>query len=46
MAAIGTGQVVYGVGRGFALDRNRDYGKTRIAYDAFVLGRGKTCPMK
>ncbi len=46
MAAIGIGQVVSGVGRGFALDRTRDYGKTRIAYDAFVLGRGKTCRVK
>ncbi len=40
---IGVGQVVSGVGRGIALDRNGNYGKTKLAYDAFVFGNGKKC---
>ncbi len=40
---IGIGQIVSGVGRGIALDRDGNYGKTRRAYDAFVFGVGKTC---
>jgi 2,3-bisphosphoglycerate-independent phosphoglycerate mutase len=38
---IGVGQIVSGVGRGIALDRDGDYNKTRRAYDALVLGAGK-----
>jgi 2,3-bisphosphoglycerate-independent phosphoglycerate mutase len=37
---IGTGQVVTGVGRGIALDRDGNYSKTQRAYDALVLGKG------
>jgi 2,3-bisphosphoglycerate-independent phosphoglycerate mutase len=40
---IGVGQIVSGVGRGIALDRDGDYAKTKLAYDAFVFGIGKTC---
>jgi 2,3-bisphosphoglycerate-independent phosphoglycerate mutase len=40
---IGAGQIVSGVGRGIALDRNGDYTKTRRAYDALVFGAGKPC---
>ena len=40
---IGVGQIVSGVGRGIALDRDGDYAKTKLAYDAFVFGVGKTC---
>jgi 2,3-bisphosphoglycerate-independent phosphoglycerate mutase len=40
---IGVGQIVSGVGRGIALDRNGDYNKTRRAYDALVFGVGKPC---
>jgi 2,3-bisphosphoglycerate-independent phosphoglycerate mutase len=40
---IGVGQIVSGVGRGIALDRNGNYGKTKLAYDAFVFGIGKKC---
>jgi 2,3-bisphosphoglycerate-independent phosphoglycerate mutase len=40
---IGVGQIVSGVGRGLALDRNGDYNKTRRAYDALVFGVGKPC---
>lgn len=40
---IGVGQIVSGVGRGIALDRDGNYGKTKRAYDALVLGIGKTC---
>ncbi len=40
MAGIGAGQVVSGVGRGVALDRNGNYGKTRRAYEAMVVGVG------
>jgi 2,3-bisphosphoglycerate-independent phosphoglycerate mutase len=46
MEAIGAGKIVSGVGRSFALDRDGDYAKTRLAYDAFVFGKGKRCPMK
>jgi 2,3-bisphosphoglycerate-independent phosphoglycerate mutase len=38
---IGTGQIVSGIGRGIALDRDGNYGKTKRAFDAFVLGDGK-----
>jgi 2,3-bisphosphoglycerate-independent phosphoglycerate mutase len=40
---IGVGQIVSGVGRGLALDRDGDYHKTKRAYDAFVFGVGKKC---
>jgi 2,3-bisphosphoglycerate-independent phosphoglycerate mutase len=46
MGAIGVGKIVSGVGRSFALDRDGDYARTRIAYDAFVFGKGKACPIK
>jgi len=38
---IGIGQVVTGVGRGIALDRDGNYAKIKRAYDAFVAGVGK-----
>ncbi len=38
---IGVGQIVSGVGRGIALDRDGDYNKTRRAYDALVFGAGQ-----
>ena len=41
--AIGVGQIVSGVGRGIALDRDGDYAKTKRAYDAFVFGVGLKC---
>lgn len=37
---IGRGEVVDGVGRGIALDRDGNYEKIRKAYEAMVLGRG------
>ena len=37
---IGRGQIVDGVGRGIALDRDGNYEKVRRAYDAMVLGKG------
>jgi 2,3-bisphosphoglycerate-independent phosphoglycerate mutase len=37
---IGMGQVVSGVGRGFALDRDGNYARIKRAYDAFVSGVG------
>lgn len=40
LAEIGLGRVASGVGRGIALDRDGDYVKTRLAYEAMVLGRG------
>jgi 2,3-bisphosphoglycerate-independent phosphoglycerate mutase len=40
---IGNGQISTGVGRGIALDRNGNYGKTKLAYDAMVFGVGKKC---
>ncbi|MCJ7624421.1 MAG: sulfatase-like hydrolase/transferase [Anaerolineaceae bacterium] len=38
---IGVGMIVSGVGRGIALDRDGNYAKTRLAYDALVSGIGK-----
>jgi len=40
---IGVGQIVSGVGRGIALDRDGNYAKTQRAYDAFVFGVGRKC---
>ena len=40
---IGVGQVVTGVGRGIAIDRDGNYAKIKRAYDAFVTGVGKKC---
>jgi 2,3-bisphosphoglycerate-independent phosphoglycerate mutase len=40
---IGVGQIVSGVGRGIALDRDGNYAKTQRAYDALVFGVGKKC---
>jgi 2,3-bisphosphoglycerate-independent phosphoglycerate mutase len=40
---IGVGQIVSGVGRGIALDRDGNYAKTQRAYDALVLGAGQKC---
>jgi len=41
LGGIGAGEVVTLIGRGFALDRGRDYeGKTRVAYRALVDGTG------
>jgi len=41
MNEIGVGQIVTGVGRGIALDRDGNYAKTKRAYDALVFGAGK-----
>jgi 2,3-bisphosphoglycerate-independent phosphoglycerate mutase len=41
MNEIGLGQIVTAVGRGVALDRDGNYGKTQRAYEAFVYGKGK-----
>jgi 2,3-bisphosphoglycerate-independent phosphoglycerate mutase len=41
VAEIGLGQIVSGVGRGIALDRDGNYTKTRLAYDALVIGSGE-----
>lgn len=38
---VGIGQIVTGIGRGIALDRDGNYAKTKRAYDALVLGTGK-----
>jgi 2,3-bisphosphoglycerate-independent phosphoglycerate mutase len=40
---IGVGQIVTGVGRGIALDRDGNYAKTRQAYEAMVWGIGREC---
>lgn len=37
---IGVGDLVSGVGRGLALDRDGNYDRTRRAYEALVLGAG------
>lgn len=46
MDEIGIGQIVSGVGRGIALDRDGNYTKTKLAYDAFVSGIGKKCILR
>jgi 2,3-bisphosphoglycerate-independent phosphoglycerate mutase len=38
---IGVGQVVSGIGRGIALDRDGNYARIKCAFDAFVNGVGK-----
>lgn len=38
---IGIGQIVSGVGRGIALDRDGNYAKTQRAFDALVFGIGR-----
>lgn len=40
MNTIGAGQIASGVGRGFALDRDGNYDRTRRVYDALVFGAG------
>jgi len=40
MSQIGIGQVVSGMGRGIALDRDGNYGKIKRAFDALVSGIG------
>lgn len=42
---IGLGQVVSGVGRGIALDRDGNYEKTRKAYAAMTRGEGRIFPV-
>jgi len=46
MNEIGAGQVVTGIGRGIALDRDGNYGKIQRAFDALVKGIGKPCVLK
>ena len=41
MSEIGLGQIVTGIGRGIALDRDGNYSKTQRAYDALVHGKGR-----
>jgi len=38
---IGTGYIVDGIGRGFALDRDRNYELVKQAYDMMVEGKGR-----
>jgi 2,3-bisphosphoglycerate-independent phosphoglycerate mutase len=45
MDEIGLGQIVTGVGRGLALDRDGNYHKTQRAYDALVSDIGKACAL-
>ena len=46
MEEIGVGQIVSGIGRGLALDRDGNYAKTQRAFDAFVQGIGKHALVK
>lgn len=43
---IGVGQIVSGIGRGIALDRDSNYSKTEKAYNALVFGKGRPSFMK
>ncbi|MHB8089126.1 MAG: phosphoglycerate mutase (2,3-diphosphoglycerate-independent), partial [Anaerolineaceae bacterium] len=38
---IGIGQIVSGIGRGIALDRDGNYSKTQKAYNALIFGIGR-----
>lgn len=40
MEEIGAGQIVSGIGRGIALDRDGNYAKIQKAFEAFVCGQG------
>ena len=40
LTELGVGQIVDGVGRGIALDRDKNYDKVKRAYDAMVEGTG------
>jgi 2,3-bisphosphoglycerate-independent phosphoglycerate mutase len=40
MNVLGLGQIASGIGRGLALDRDGDYLKTKLAYDAMAFGKG------
>jgi 2,3-bisphosphoglycerate-independent phosphoglycerate mutase len=44
MSSIGNGQVVTGIGRGIALDRDGNYARIKKAFDAFVSGVGRKYP--
>jgi 2,3-bisphosphoglycerate-independent phosphoglycerate mutase len=44
IAAIGVGQIVTGIGRGVALDRDGNYEKIKRAFEAMVLGKGMSYP--
>lgn len=44
MNTLGIGEVATGIGRGFALDRDGDYRKTKQAYDALAFGKGQKVP--
>ena len=35
------GEIIVGIGRNLALDRDGDYEKTKLAYDAFVYSAGE-----
>jgi 2,3-bisphosphoglycerate-independent phosphoglycerate mutase len=41
MDEIGIGQIVSGIGRGIALDRDGNYSKIKRAFDALVFGAGR-----
>jgi 2,3-bisphosphoglycerate-independent phosphoglycerate mutase len=41
LAEIGAGEVVTGMGRGIALDRDGNYEKIQRAYEALVMGKGR-----
>ena len=43
--AVGVGEIVSGVGRGLALDRDGNYDKVKQAYDAMVEGSGTAYPV-
>ena len=45
MDEIGLGQMVTGVGRGIALDRDGNYGKIQRAYNALVMGVGRAAAL-
>jgi 2,3-bisphosphoglycerate-independent phosphoglycerate mutase len=39
---VGVGKIASAVGRFFAMDRDKNYNRTKLAYDMLVLGKAKT----
>ncbi len=44
VSSIGVGKIVTGMGRSIALDRDGNYARTRMAYEALVVGIGRPQP--
>ena len=43
IAEIGCGQIASVIGRYYAMDRDKRWGRTKLAYDLLVKGEGEPC---